>query len=148
MAKRILVPLDREERGEAIVDLVAALARQSGATVRLLHVGPLPQTRMDAYGRVIAYQSQDMERIDGLGRTYLRGVAATRLDGVPVELAVRFGEPAEEILAEAEVFGADLIAVSGGKPRWWRLGRLKGIAARLLRRATAPVMLVAAEARS
>ncbi len=43
MAKRILIPVDAEERAE--VALVADLARSSGATVRLLHVGPLPQTR-------------------------------------------------------------------------------------------------------
>src|SRR5436190_1066804 len=53
-------------------------------------------------------------------------------------------DPAHEIALEAEAFGADLIAMVTPKPRW--LGpRLLGKAARrVLRRATAPVMLLRA----
>jgi len=36
---------------------------------------------------------------------------------VPVDSVVRFGEPAEEILREAEAFGADLIAVTTAEIR-------------------------------
>lgn len=53
MAKRILVPLDRRERAETVLPLVADMARAGGATVRLLHVAPLPRIRQDACGRVI-----------------------------------------------------------------------------------------------
>ena len=41
MAKRILVPLDALERSEAVLPLVADLARGAGSTVRLLHVADL-----------------------------------------------------------------------------------------------------------
>lgn len=146
MAKRILVPVDREERAEGVVGLVADLARSSGATVRLLHVGPLPQMRTDAYGRVIAYQSQDFERIEGAARWRLSVFAHTRLEGVPVEVRVRCGDAADEILREAEAFGADLIAVSAPRCRWWRPRRVRGLVARLLRRTDTPVMLVAGAA--
>ncbi|MGH7355745.1 MAG: universal stress protein, partial [Candidatus Rokuibacteriota bacterium] len=107
MAKRILIPVDREGRAETVVRLVADLARSSGATVRLVHVGPLPRTRMDAYGRVIAYQSQDLERMESVARARLSVFAHTLLDGVPVEVRVRCGDVADEILDEAEAFGAD-----------------------------------------
>ncbi len=143
MAKRILIPVDAEERAEAVVALVADLARSSGATVRLLHVGPLPQTRMDANGRVIAYQSQDFERMESVARARLTLFGLTRLDGVPVEVRVRCGDTVDEIVDEAEVFGADLIAVPAPRYRWWRLRRVGGLVARLLRRTDTPVMLLA-----
>lgn len=143
MAKRILIPVDREERAESVAGLVADLARSSGATVRLLHVGPLPRTREDEYGRVIAYQSQDFERMEGAARARLSTLAHTQLDGVPVEVRFSAGDVTEEILREAEAFGADLIAVPAPPRRWWRPGRVRGVVARLLRRTDTPVMFVA-----
>lgn len=41
MAKRILVPLKSTEPAASFVEALAGLARGTGATVRLLHVGPL-----------------------------------------------------------------------------------------------------------
>ena len=146
MAKRIMIPVDREERAETVVGLVADLARASGATVRLVHVGPLPQTRTDAYGRVIAYQSQDFERIESVARARLSVLAHTLLDGLPVEVRVRCGDVTDEILDEAEAFGADLIALPAPRSRWWQPRRVRGLVARLLRRADTPVMLVAGAA--
>lgn len=143
MAKRILIPVDHEERAEEVVSLIANLARSSGATVRLLHVGPLPQTRFDGQGRVIAYQNQDFERMESIARARLTVFAHTLLDGVPVEVRVRCGNVADEILEEAEVFGADLIAVPAPRSRWWQPRRVRGLVARLLRRTDTPVMLVA-----
>src|SRR2546426_9936075 len=47
MAKRILVPVGDNERAEAIVPVVAALARAGGGSVRLLSVRPAQRTRVD-----------------------------------------------------------------------------------------------------
>lgn len=143
MAKRILVPLDRGEEAEAGVPLVADLARSSGATVRLLHVAPHPQMRTDTHGRVIAYADQESDRLDAEGQDYLWTIEA-QLDGVPVERRVRFGDAAEEILLEADAFGADLIALTAAKRGWFRRSVLGGVAKRVLRKAPAPVMLLAA----
>lgn len=41
--KRVLVPLSGNESDEATAPLVGTLARQSGATVRLLRVFPVPE---------------------------------------------------------------------------------------------------------
>ncbi len=143
MAKRILVPLNEGERAEAVLPLVADLARAGGATVRLLHVAPVPEVRRDAYGRVIAYANQESERLEGLALDYLRMVEA-RLEGVPVESRVRFGRPGEEILLEADAFGADLIALTVAKPRWLPPALLGGLVARVRRQADVPVMLLSA----
>jgi nucleotide-binding universal stress UspA family protein len=140
MAKRILVPLDRNETSTAVLPIVADLARSSGAIVRLLHVAPIPDERVGDYGRVVAYASQEMERIEFDRRDYLKEAEA-RLEGVPVEAVVRFGDPVEEILREAEAFDADLVAVTTEDRSW--LGHLfGGVADRVFHKADVPVMLV------
>lgn len=138
MSKRILVPIDLTEDGEAVAPIAASLARSSGGTIRLLHVAPIPQELRGEYGRIVVYADQEMARVEAEGQHALGDVEA-RLDGVPVETVVRFGEPAEEILREAEAFGADLIALAAPRPRWLRLGR--GVAGRVLRASRLPVML-------
>jgi nucleotide-binding universal stress UspA family protein len=139
MAKRILVPLDRSEHAEAVLPVVADIARSSGATVRLLNVARLPEQKFGDYGRVVAYESQEMERITFSRLDYLRSAEA-QLEGVPVESVVRFGEPAEEIAHEAEVFGADLVAVTEPRRGW--LGRIYGTVADTLRRKSSVPVLV------
>lgn len=141
MAKRILVPLDRSPVGEIALPIVAAAARAGGATVRLVHVEPVPENRVNEDGQVVAYADQEMARLEAEGRDYLRTVQA-QLDGADVECVVRFGDPVAEILREAEAFGADLIAVTTqGRSA---LGRvfLGSVAEHILRKAQAPVMLI------
>jgi len=121
MTKRILAPIGAEERSEAIMPLVAALARESGATVRLLRVFPVPERIVGTNGRTVAYVDQEMARLTDEGLEELARIE-TALPGVPVERIVRFGDPEEEILVEAEAFGADLIALT--TPRRGRLQRV------------------------
>jgi nucleotide-binding universal stress UspA family protein len=140
MAKRILVPLDASPLAELIVPVVADAARGAGATVRLLHVAPLPQALVSETGRVVAYLDQEMERLEAEGMDYLRA-AEVQFEGVPVECGVRFGDPVQEILLEAEAFGADLIAVAtAGRSG---LGRtvLGSVAEQVFRKSRLPVVL-------
>jgi nucleotide-binding universal stress UspA family protein len=69
MAKRILVPLDRSDLAESIMPLVADLAPGADATVRLLHVAPVPENVVSTEGRLVAYADQEMERLEAEGRT-------------------------------------------------------------------------------
>lgn len=142
MAKRILVPLDRSEHAEAVLPVVADIARSSGASVRLVHVAAIPEQKFGDYGRVVAYESQEVERITYSRLDYLR-TAEAELEGVPVESVVRFGDPADEIAQEAEAFGADLVAVTAPRRGWF--GRLFGTMADTLRRKTAVPLLVLTE---
>jgi nucleotide-binding universal stress UspA family protein len=142
MAKRILVPLDQWERAEAVLPLVADMARASGATVRLLHVAPVPQLRQDALGRVVAFANQESDRLEGQALAYLK-TAGAQLEGVPVESRVRFGDAAVEIPIEAETFGADLIALTAAATRRWRSPSWLGRVPRRVRRKTdVPVLLL------
>jgi len=138
MAKRILVPVSMNAPADSFVTAVGDLARGAGATVRLLHVAPTPEHVTDAGGRLIAYADQETLRLDAEARDYLETIAVM-LDGVPVECAVRFGDPAREIVTEAAEFGADLVAVGVDRRRRFLL--LGGVAEQLFRRADTPVAL-------
>jgi len=141
MAKRILAPIGPRARSEAIVPLVAALARGAGATVRLLRVFPVPDRVTGPRGRTIAYTDQEMARLTSEGLDDLGRIEA-ELDGVPVERVVRFGEPAEEILLEADAFGADLIALAASARGRLRRALRPGVTARVARRAPVPALML------
>lgn len=139
MAKRILVPLDKTAPSEEVLPLVAHMARSSGGTVRLLHVAPLPTQQMGDHGRVIAYADQEMARVEAEVRDYLEPIGVM-LDGVPTETVVRYGNPVDEILIEAEAFGADLITLTTRRRGW--LPALHRISRSVLRKAQIPVLLL------
>jgi nucleotide-binding universal stress UspA family protein len=141
MAKRILLPLDLADAAESVVPVVADLARASGATVRLLHVAPVPRERVTDDGRVVAYANQEMERIESSRHEFLKAAEA-ELEGVPVEAVVRFGNAADEILVEAEAFGADLIAVTTHGRGWLRQMR-RAVVGKLFRRSPVPLLVLA-----
>ena len=143
MTKRILLAVDRSPRADAVTAIVADTAHGAHATVRLLHVAPEPSAVQDAEGRVVVYADQETESLTGAGLDYLRTLEV-HFGGVPVKSVVRFGDPVAEILAEAEVFGADLIVV--GTAGRSGIGRvlLGSVAERVFGKATVPVMLVRA----
>ena len=120
MTKRILTPIDGRVESEAIVPVIAALARGAGSTVRLLRVFPVPEHVVGPYGRTVAYVDQEMARLTAEGMDELAHFEA-ELDGLPVERVVRFGEPAEEIRLEAEAYNADLVTLA--TTRRSRLGK-------------------------
>ena len=140
MVKRILVPLDQSLVAESVVPLVADLARGGGATVRLLHVAPQPDVLVNAEGRVVAYADQEMARLEAEGVDYLRAVEL-QLEGIPVECVVRFGDPLQRILGEADAFGADLIAVTTAGRSGISRAVLGSVAEQVFRKAGGPVLL-------
>jgi nucleotide-binding universal stress UspA family protein len=142
MAKRILVPLDRSSAAEEVVPLVAAIARGSGASVRLLVVSVEPDHLVNERGRVVAYADQESARLEAECLDYLRRMAEQFDDPSDVECAVRFGEPVTEILREADASEADLIAVTTtGRSGVGRVV-LGSVAEEVLRKAQAPVVLM------
>ena len=139
MAKRILTPIGEREQNEAIVPAVAALAQSAGSSVRLVRVFSVPEEVADSDGRIIAYSHQLMERLTSEGLDDLVRIEA-QLGGIPVETVVRFGEPVEEILLEAEAFDADLIAIAARSRGRLSSAIAPGVAERLERKATVPVL--------
>jgi hypothetical protein len=78
MAKRILVPLERTLESEAVV----LLARDAGASVKLLHVAAVPEPVVDDDGRVLSYADQEMAWVEVDAMDYLRTVEL-QLEGIP-----------------------------------------------------------------
>src|SRR3989442_13446345 len=76
IAKRILAPLSRRERTEAVLPMVADAAWSAGSTPRLFHVAPYPQMRTGPDGRVIAYVDQETDRRGGEAQEDLPPVEA------------------------------------------------------------------------
>jgi nucleotide-binding universal stress UspA family protein len=141
MAKRILVPLNADVAHDDVLPIVRAVARDSGGSVRLLRVYPVPQQVIAPSGRPLTYLDQEMDRLTALGTDELRRLAA-ELPGVPVETVVRFGEPVEEILLEAEAAGADLIALSESARGRWRDAVAPGVATRVARKSSIPTLVL------
>ena len=138
-AKRILVPLKGMPGDEAVLSMVAAAASRVGATVRLLHVAPLPHNLLSSAGRVVMYADQEMSRLEAQWLSYLWGVA-TPMHDVATECVVRFGDPSKEIVAEAEAWGAELIALTTRRPRFGWSG-LRRLVSAVSRKAQVPVLL-------
>jgi nucleotide-binding universal stress UspA family protein len=139
-AKRILVPLKGTAADEAVLSVVAPAASAVGATLRLLHVAPVPHNLFSESGRVVMYMDQEMARLDAHWSAYLTGVAAT-LHDTATECVVRFGEPSQEILAEAEAWGAELIALTKPRERRFEWSGFRRTLERVTRKARTPVLL-------
>lgn len=136
----ILVPLDGLPGSEAVLASVGELARAEDAKVRLLHVAP-PVDNVVVNGRVVAYADQEATRVTQEVLAALKKTG-TQLPGIEVELSVRFGDPVEEIVLEAELAGVDLIALATHR-RTGVTRLLRGSVAEAVERATAiPVLLV------
>ena len=156
MYERIVVPLDVSEIAEQVLPYVKELLRGRKATVHLISVAPIaatvttPAAPIRMYPLVVSRadletQAQERDRIEDELRNYLRGVAVGLThNGVTAEVEVRFGEPAEEIIAFAEDVQADLIAMCThrrtGLARW----AYGSIAEKVMRHAHGPILLVRA----
>ncbi len=146
MYHNVVVLLDGSELAEGVLPHVAEAIRDRGSQVHLLSVSPL--ARGVAPAAVAVHSSSDDEpeersRVQRELIEYLR-VVARRLEPVAADvwLAVRYGHPADEILAFVADVGADLIVMSthgrSGIGRWV----FGSVADRVLRGAKCPVLLV------
>ena len=144
MAKRILVPLDEAVHAESMVNTIGMVARDAGATVRLLHVAPRPDTIVDDEGRVLAYSDQEGERLEAEALDFLHA-ASIGLEGVAVECGVRFGDPVEQILEDAAAWDADLIALATRGRGCIERALLGSVAEQVFRKAPTAVTLYRAQ---
>jgi nucleotide-binding universal stress UspA family protein len=138
MMKRVLVPLDKTEAAEDVLALVAMLAK-ADATIRLVHVARMPETVLTLEGRTIAYADQEIARLEAEWTDYIQTLKARF--GIDVEDALRFGDPASEIAAEAEAWGADAILLRTSTGCSFKRALLGSISEIMLRRAPIDVLM-------
>lgn len=151
MYSKVVIPLDGSELAEGVLPHVAEVIRDRGSQVYLLSVAPLMKGMSPA--AVDAPPPPDgvrgeRKRVEEELVAYLQTVAK-ELEPVAadVQVGVRFGRQADEILAFVSDVGADLIAMSthgrSGIGRWV----FGSVADRMLRGAACPVLLVRARSR-
>jgi nucleotide-binding universal stress UspA family protein len=155
MYRRILVTLDGSLLAEQVLPHVkAVLEGQKNVQVHLLSVAQLVDYSaasamaypMSMLPSRVVDEDAERRRIETELRDYLRGVEhQLAREGVTVSSEVRFGRPAEEIIAFANERKIDLIAMSthgrSGLARW----AYGSVADRVLHAARCPVLLVRAK---
>lgn len=144
MYREVVVPLDGSELAEEVLPHVAEMIRGRDSQVYLLSVTPM--MRGVASSIVDSHpDAGERQRVEQELKKYLRKVGR-RLEPVAaeVEVAVRFGRPADEVLAFADNVGADLIAMTTHGRSGIRAWIFGSVADRIMRGATCPVLLVRA----
>jgi nucleotide-binding universal stress UspA family protein len=139
MFRKILVPIDTAEPeiAEPAVYFAAQLAALSNAAVRLMHVLPsLPSYLRDWVPSDVAAARETTDRAMLQQMAERAGLPKDRLS-----IAMRAGVVADEVLAEAEFWGAHLIVVGAHRPlmRQYLLG---SNAEKIARHANCSVMVV------
>jgi len=153
LIKRILLPLDGSEAGEAAIPAVKELAGIMKFKLTLLGVVRQAAARDAALGNLqgevppeLAMQAEAGEHARKKAAVaYLRKIeAALKEEKIPSSSITVFGDPAEQILDYAAVNNIDLIALSThgrSGPGRWAFG---SITDKLLRVESAPVLVVKA----
>jgi nucleotide-binding universal stress UspA family protein len=135
MFSKIVVPLDGSPLAEGILDRVEQLARIQGGEVQLLRVAffsSLPGLDTEEYELKVVRRAEE----------YLEKISAELVGrGLKVSTHVRYGDPAEEILAHAEKYGTIIVVSThggSGLTRW----AMGSVADKVIRRSTKPVLLI------
>ena len=141
--KRILVPTDFSVTSDDAVSYAAAVAGRFDATVHLIHVLHDPLAAQGAWEFYIPEAAESRERRHKDAKDRLWQIAAPYVSaGVRVTTEVRFGSPAEEVVAAAAAYGSDLVVMGthgrSGLPHLL----LGSIAERVIRTAPCPVLAV------
>jgi nucleotide-binding universal stress UspA family protein len=129
---RVLVPLDGSPVDDAVLDHVAVLAAELGAEIVLLRIAHF-HTR-DEMAHEVADAQACLDKAE-------RRIAGR---GLTVRMVVGHGEPAAAIVEQAEIVGADLIAMATHGHSWLPR-KIYGSVAEGVRHATSvPLLLVKA----
>jgi nucleotide-binding universal stress UspA family protein len=96
--KRIVVPLDGSHRSGSILSHVAPFAKATGAKLLFM--------------TTVEPRAKESLPVEVLARNLFREQKGLHKQGIQTELAIRYGDPAAEILAFGEVQDADLLALS------------------------------------
>lgn len=143
--KKILVPMDFSEHALHALRLAISLARSSGGSITLLHVGVVPHvyaTELGLAGAASPLFAQMSEDIAKEQRHHLERVASEEIPaGLSHDVALREGFPPEEVLSQVKDGGYDLVVM--GTHGRTGLGRvlLGSVTERVVRECPVPVMV-------
>jgi nucleotide-binding universal stress UspA family protein len=135
--KTILCPIDFDENSIAALDAAARMARESDATVEVLHVVPIIVQTGGAPIYVDVYSAQEQD-----SKTKLLELAKSHLQGVKYELKTAVAQPSAAILHAQKTLGADVIVMSTHGRRGLAHFFLGSVAERVVREAGCPVLTI------
>ncbi len=139
----ILMATDFGPESHVALRSCAALARQLGASIHLLHVATDPMTSLSAPELYGIDWTQLRDDIVAHARESLGALTAS-LPDVLIRTEVAVGSPAEAITNRATDLGADLIVVGTHAREGVSHLLIGSVAERVIRLATCPVMTVRA----
>lgn len=138
--RRLLVPVDFSDSSSRALRYAAKLAAESGDSLTILHVVPadygwLGIGREESRGLDKSLQRQAADCLRALADAEVR-------KDIPVDLEVRLGRPAEEIVAAATESKCDLIVLSTHGHTGLDRYLIGSVADRVARFAPCPVFLM------
>jgi nucleotide-binding universal stress UspA family protein len=143
LVRRILCPIDFSDFSPAAAGQAALLASGTGARVTAMFVFPIPTAWM-ASGSPPAEPGSSVKSVVAQDLATLFRTAGDH--PTPVDVLIRTGDPAREIVAAADRLRADVIVMAthgrSGFDRWV----LGSVTDKVLRRATCPVLTVSPSA--
>jgi len=146
MLRNILLCTGGTPQADATVQFTGDIARQMGATIRLLHVVAEPPAM---YANLIKSEEDTGQLLQSnsiLGRSLRHQKQLLETMGVPCEILVRHGLVLNELLAELRQSDYDLV-VSGSSPAGDKLRTyvMGNVTREIVNRAELPVLVVRSE---
>jgi nucleotide-binding universal stress UspA family protein len=135
--KTILVPVDFSDSGKPALSYAASLARQSGASLRLLHVLEFPHFRPD-----FPHQTMDVSDWRERVNRDFGALQTSRFLGIRTTSEIREGLPFQAIVDAARDIGADLIVMATHGRTGLQHVLLGSTAERVVRHAECPVLVI------
>jgi nucleotide-binding universal stress UspA family protein len=126
--KRIVVPLDGSHRSGSILPTVSGLAKATGAKILFM--------------TIVEPRAKDDLPVEVWARNMFKEQKQLHKEGVQTELAIRYGDPALEILSFGDVHHADLIALSTHGRTGLERVRYGSVAEKVLRQGKVPLLIL------
>jgi len=144
--KTLLLPVDPNGEAATVMQAGTSLAKALGASIRLLHVLPVPPSmhpdvllRPAAHPRMARQLQESREAVIPV----LKALAEPAVDaGIAVRLQVAHGDPADAILKAADPDQVDLIVMGTHARRGLIRAALGSVAGQVVRDAEVPVLSV------
>ena len=143
----ILVPTDFSANAGHALELAVAIAAESGAKLRVLHVVQASPVRFAIKEGFLEPGDDDAEiarKVSARLEPSIAAFVATHGGGADVSTGTRFGDPSREIVKDAREYPTDLV-VMGRRGRTLADVMLGSVAERVVRHSPCPVLIVTSD---
>jgi len=151
MFRRILLAYDFSPHAEVAKQVAQTLAQGEDKQLwaltviepleePLAEVGEPPMVKAEAWQNAVALSEKELEQ--ECSKRLVRDIVELEAAGINITPVVRWGDPAEEILAAAKEFGADLIVMGSHSNRTFWEVILGSVTEKVAKQAPCPVLIV------